>query len=103
MRNARSLALWLLAGAAGLVLLAWAFPRAFPFAPRQWTASRAEAVDIALERFRDLGPPVKNPYVVARLGQDYLLERRLQLAVDRHGWAPDRGSRLPKQILTWEV
>ena len=103
MRNARSLALWLLAGIAGLVLLAWAFPRAFPFAPRQWTASRAEAVDIALERFRDLGPPVKNPYVVARLGQDYLLERRLQLAVDRHGWAPVRGSRLPKQIVTWEV
>lgn len=103
MRNARSLVLWLLAGIAGLVLLAWAFPRAFPFAPSHWTASRAQAVDIALERFRDLGPPVRNPYVVARLNQDPLLERRLQLAVDRHGWAPVRGSRLPKQILTWEV
>src|SRR3954447_23573879 len=103
MRNARSLVLWLLAGIAGLVLLIWAFPRAFPFAPREWTMSRAEAVDIALERFRDLGPPVRSPYVVARLGQDYFLERRLQLAVDRHGWAPVRDSRLPKQILTWEV
>jgi hypothetical protein len=103
MRNPRSLALWLLAGVAGLVLLAWAFPRAFPFAPRQWTESRSEAVDLALERFRDLGPPVKSPYVVARLGRDFSLERRLQLAVDRHGWAPVRGSRLPKQILTWEV
>ncbi|MFL6263840.1 MAG: PP2C family protein-serine/threonine phosphatase [Thermoanaerobaculia bacterium] len=103
MRNPRFLALWLLAGIAGLVLLAWGFPRAFPFAPRQWTASRAEAVDIALERFRDLGPPVKSPYVVARLGQDYFLERRLQLAVERRGWAPVRASRLPEQILTWEV
>jgi hypothetical protein len=103
MRNARSLVLWLLAGIAGLVLLIWAFPRAFPFSPREWKTSRAEAVDVALERFRDLGPPVKSPYVVARLGQDYFLERRLQLAADRHGWAPVRDSRLPKQILTWEV
>ncbi|HET9210608.1 MAG TPA: PP2C family protein-serine/threonine phosphatase [Thermoanaerobaculia bacterium] len=103
MRNVRSLVLWLLAGAAGLALLIWAFPRAFPFAPSHWTASRGEAAAIALERFRDLGPPVRNPYVVARLSQDYFLERRLQLAVDRHGWAPVRGSRLPKQILTWEV
>jgi hypothetical protein len=103
MRNVRSLALWSVAGVAGLVLLIWAFPRAFPFAPRPWTTSRAEAVDIALERFRDLGPPVKSPYVVARLGQDFLLERRLQLAVERKGWAPVRGSRLPKRIVTWTV
>ncbi|HEY4597266.1 MAG TPA: hypothetical protein VIJ02_12765, partial [Thermoanaerobaculia bacterium] len=103
MRNPRSLALWPLAGVVGLVLLAWALPRAFPFLPRQWSVSRAEAVDVALERFRDLGEPVKSPYIVARLGQDFFLERRLQLAVDRHGWAPVRDSRLPKQILTWEV
>ncbi len=103
MRNSRSLALWSLAGVAGLVLLIWAFPRAFPFVPKPWTTSRARAVDIALERFRALGPPVKNPYVVARIGQDDFMERRLQLAVERHGWAPVRGSRLPRQILTWEV
>lgn len=103
MRNARSLALWSLAGVAGLALLVWAFPRAFPFVPRPWTTSRARAVDIALERFRDLGPAVKSPYVVARMGEDNLLERRLQLAVERHGWAPVRGSRLSKQILTWLV
>ena len=44
------------------------FPRAFPFFPRPWSISRAEAVDIALERFRDLGEPVKDPYSSPRLG-----------------------------------
>ncbi|HEV7784974.1 MAG TPA: hypothetical protein VGQ28_06525, partial [Thermoanaerobaculia bacterium] len=76
MKNARSLALWLLAGVAGLVLLVWAYPRAFPFLPERWSVSREQATGIALERFRDLGEPVKNGYVVARLQRDYVMERR---------------------------
>jgi hypothetical protein len=103
MRNARSLFLWLLAGAAGLVLLVWAYPRAFPFLPGPWSVSRDEAVAIALERLRDLGDPVANPYVVARLDRDILLERRLQLAYDRQGIAGLRETGLPRRVAAWEV
>ena len=102
MRNGRSLLVWLLAGVAGLILLAWAFPRAFPLLPKPWSVSRAQAVAIALERFRDLGEPVKDPYVVVVLDRDVLVERRLQLAVDRgaeHVW--DSG--LAQQLSTWRV
>ncbi|HSG40543.1 MAG TPA: SpoIIE family protein phosphatase, partial [Thermoanaerobaculia bacterium] len=103
MRNARSLVLWLLAGAAGLALLVWAYPRAFPLLPQSWTISREEAVNIALERLRDLGEPVEDPYIVAILGPDPFLERRLQLAEDRHGTERLRESSLPDQVIPWEV
>ncbi|MFY9826393.1 MAG: PP2C family protein-serine/threonine phosphatase [Thermoanaerobaculia bacterium] len=103
MKNPRSLALWLLAGVAGLVLLAWAYPRAFPLLPQRWAVSRAAAVDVALERLRDMGEPVRDPYVVAQLSRDILLERRLQLAVDggraRDVWA----SELPGHLVAWRV
>lgn len=103
MRNARSLALWLLAGIAGLVLLAWAYPRAFPFLPGDWSISRSEAVDIALERLRDLGEPVKDPYVVAQFNLDPRLERRLQVAVDQGRAGSVRDSGLPGRLVAWEV
>jgi hypothetical protein len=103
MKNARSLLLWLLAGAAGLILLAWAYPRAFPFLPKTMSVSRAQAVDIALERLRDLDEPVKDPYVVARLRQEVMLERRLQLALD-HGRAKSVAeSQLAGRLDPWEV
>ncbi|HEX3557069.1 MAG TPA: PP2C family protein-serine/threonine phosphatase [Thermoanaerobaculia bacterium] len=103
MRNPRSLALWLLAGVAGLVLLLWAWPRAFPFLPRDRSISRSAAVDVALERLRDLGEPVKDPYVVARLRQSVMLERRLQLALDRVGARSVWDSGLPGHLFPWEV
>ena len=55
-------------GLAGGRLAVWAFPRAFPFLPRALEGHQQEAVAIALERLRDLGEPVEDPYVVARLG-----------------------------------
>jgi hypothetical protein len=103
MRNARALFLWLLAGAAGLALFVWAYPRAFPFLPRSWDLSREEAVDIALERLRDLGDPVQNPYVVARLDADPLLERRLELALPERRLEDLRATGLPDRILAWQV
>ncbi|HSS48410.1 MAG TPA: hypothetical protein VLX28_05645, partial [Thermoanaerobaculia bacterium] len=103
MKNPRSLALWLLAGVAGLVLLIWAYPRALPFLPSHWSTTGAEATDIALERFRDLGEPVKDPYVVTRLQQDYFLERRLQLALDRGQGASVWASDLPRRVTYWEI
>lgn len=103
MRNARALLLWLLAGAAGLALFVWAYPRAFPFLPRSWDLSREEAVDIALERLRDLGDPVPSPYVVARLDADPLLERRLDLALPERRLEELAATGLPDRILTWQV
>ena len=103
MRNARALLLWLMAGIAGLVLLAWAFPRAFPFLPESWSVTRAEAVSIVLERVRDVGEPVKNPYIVVALDRDFFLERRLQLALDQRGEGPVRESKLADQISGWRV
>ncbi len=103
MKNARPLALWLFAGIAGAALLVWAYPRAFPFLPQRWSMSREEATSLALERFRDLGEPVKDPYVVTRMQQDYVMERRLQLARDRGQAASLAASDLPRQVLYWEV
>jgi hypothetical protein len=103
MRHARSLLLWLLAGAAGLILLIWAYPRAFPFIPKPWSVSRAEAVAIALERFRDLGEPVKDPYTVVLADRDFLLERRLQLVRDHSGEESLRASGLPDRVVFWRV
>jgi sigma-B regulation protein RsbU (phosphoserine phosphatase) len=104
MRNARFLLLWLLAGVAGLVLLVWAYPRAFPFLPERWTVSRAEAVAIAMEHFRDLGEPVEDPYIVARLDQDSMVERRLQLAADRGRSLRElRDSDPASQAMQWEI
>ena len=103
MRNARSLVLWLLAGAAGLVLLVWAYPQAFPFLPRTWEISRDEAVDIALERLRDLGDPVEDAYIVARLSRSSLLERRLQLALERRSAKELRETGLIDRLTSWDV
>jgi phosphoserine phosphatase RsbU/P len=99
MKSGRGLILWMVAGAAGLALLAGSYPRAFPFLPRHWTISRAEAVAIALERLRDLGPPVRDPYVVSLLSTDDALERRLATMP-----AGDRASReLRDEVAHWQV
>ena len=103
MRNARFLLLWLLLGAAGAVALVWAYPLAFPFAPRGWKVTRDEAVAIALARLKDLGDPVPNAYVAVSFQTDPLLERRLQLALPRAGGRSLRASELPDHLLTWRV
>lgn len=94
---------WLTAAAAGALLLPWAFPRAYPFLPERWEVSREEATEIALERLRDLGTLPSDPYVVSRLDDDPMMERRLALAGEASGAA--RGGRgwLGRQVLSWEV
>ena len=69
-RSWRKSVAWLLAGAAAALLLAWAFPRAYPFFPGDWTVARGEATAIALERLRDLGELPDDPFVVTRLDDD---------------------------------
>ncbi|HEY8021590.1 MAG TPA: PP2C family protein-serine/threonine phosphatase [Thermoanaerobaculia bacterium] len=103
MRSARAVLLWLLLGFAGAALLLWAYPRAFAFLPRHWQIDRRQAIAIALERLRELGPPVEHPYVVARFDTNTLLERRLLLA-GRAGQAEAvRRSGLASRVLGWEV
>ena len=104
MRTPRDLLLWALAGLAGVLLLAWAWPRAFPFLPPHWSVNRAEAAAIALERLTDLGDPVPDPYVVTAVNRDFFLERRLHLALDA-GDSLERlqSTGLPKRIVNWEV
>src|SRR4051812_20710885 len=103
MRSARFLLFWVLLGAGGIVALAWAYPRAFPFAPRAWKVTRDEAVAIALARFRDLGEPVRNPYVATSFQADPLLERRLELALSRAGRRRLREAGVAGHLLTWQV
>jgi hypothetical protein len=102
MRNSRDLLLWVLVGTAGVLFLIWAFPRAFPFLPEEWSINSHEATAIALERLRDVGPPVKDPYVVTRLATDPLLERRLQLAPGERREALPR-TNLAQGVLRWQV
>jgi hypothetical protein len=104
MRRSRDLFLWPLLGIAGALLLAWAYPRAFPFLPRPWTVNRDEAEAIALSRLNVLGEPVTNPYIVTSLARDTLRERRLELALDA-GEPVERlrATGLPRQIVYWDV
>jgi len=97
MKRGRGLILWVAAGVAGVVLLAVLYPRAFPFLPRHWTISSDEAVAIALERLRDLGEPVRDPYVVVSLASNPALERRLDTAP---GGA---ASTLRREVVVWQV
>src|SRR6476659_7531189 len=103
MRSARALLLWLVLGIAGAGPLAWAYPRAFRFLPRDWRIDQRQAAAIALERLLELGPPVAQPYVVTRLGTNALLERRLLLARRAGREGEVRASGLADQLLVWEV
>jgi hypothetical protein len=96
-------AAWIVAGAAGALLVAWGYPRAAPFQPRHWRIDKGQAIRLAGERLRDLGPPVKHPYLVARLDDNPLLERLLQLALGHASLEQLRQTGLPDRVTVWEV
>ena len=107
MRNIRELVIWSAVGLAGVALLAWCYPQVFPLLPKGWEISRADAEAIALERMRDLGEPVADPYIVVRLRTDFQLERRVQvlategdLPVDLEIW---RASEPAQALMAWDV
>ncbi|HYG64694.1 MAG TPA: PP2C family protein-serine/threonine phosphatase [Thermoanaerobaculia bacterium] len=104
MRQSRNVLLWVLAAAAGLPLFMWAYPRAFPFTPGSWSITRYEAGGIALERLRDLGDPVEDPYVVTSLATNPFFERRLQLAL-REGVRREQvqATGFPDLVAYWQV
>ena len=97
MKRGRGLILWVAAGVAGVVLLSALYSRAFPFLPRHWTISSDEAVAIALERLRDLGEPVRDPYVVVTLDSNAALERRLDTVPG------GKASVLRQEVVCWQI
>ena len=103
MKGHRSTILWLVGGSMALAVLAWAYPRVYPLFPGPWEITRAEAETLALERLRDLGEPVDDPYVVVRLRGDVRLERRLQLLASVQGAEVLAGSEPAGNQVVWDV
>ena len=103
MRRFNDITAWFILGVLGLLLLVWAFPRAFPFYPKPWTISRTEARDVALAQLEDLGEPVPDPYVVTRLISDTSVEQRLRESLDTERASRLRASQLGGEVLLWEV
>ena len=96
---------WLVLAAAAVGVLMWAFPRALPFGPEDWRTRRGEAIEIALERLRDLGEPVEDPYVSATLLSPAALEMRLRRSGQELGWSQEElaRTRIGRRINYWQV
>lgn len=101
-RSLREPAVWALLGLAGALAFAWAAPRVFPLLP-EWTTTRAEAHDIALELLRDLGDPVEDPYVVVSEGSRANLEYLLLRAISDAGRDRIREHPVRDYLYTWKV
>lgn len=93
---------WLAVLLAGVVASVWAFPRAFPYFPRDWQISREEAREIALEKLRALGELPADAYVAVAMDDNATLEYRLLQA--RHDEPPPPGDEvLARRVLGWQV
>jgi hypothetical protein len=107
MAKLRDTAAWAALGVAAAALTAWLLPRLHPALPDDWQISRGEAKALALERLRDLGEPVADPYVVTSLVFRPTLEQRLrraELAAGAGAGADDPwSSRLAREVLEWQV
>lgn len=96
-------AVWLAIGVAGVLALAVFYPLIFPLRPHNWTLSRAEAIDLALERFYDLGEPVEDPYVVARLENAVEFEWYALTAASDEQIRTWRDGRAAQEVTQWAV
>ena len=107
MHDLRRLLPWLLAAVAGAFLAAWAFPRAYPFFPRDWTVTAGEAETIALARLRHLAGEdewPEDPFVVVdRVPGGGLIERRLLLALEGLPAERLRRSELARRVVRSRV
>lgn len=99
----KTLLAWLLAGAAALAVFVWAFPRTFPWLPDRWTVAKRQAIATTLERARDLGAPIANPYIEASI--DYSDELgQVIWQIEKSGEVPAAmRDRVRSQLLGWEV
>ena len=93
--------IWVMLGLAAVAALFWSFPRAYPLFPTGWTVSKEEAVDIALERIRDLGELPAAPYVLTHLDASPVLEPMLQ-ASDSSATVL-RASAPGRELMVWQV
>ncbi len=104
MNDLKRIAPWVAAALVAAAVIAWAFPRLFPLFPRHWQVTAGEAKAIALERARDLGEPVADPYVVVDFTTARgLLERRLLLSSETVPMERIAGSDLARRIFEWRV
>ncbi|MFQ5528306.1 MAG: SpoIIE family protein phosphatase [Thermoanaerobaculia bacterium] len=92
---------WVILGLVAAAALFWGFPRAYPLFPTDWRISKEEAVDIALERIRDLGELPAAPYVLTRLDESPVLEPMLQASDEAA--AKLRDSAPGRELLVWEI
>jgi hypothetical protein len=102
-KNARSILFWIALAVVAALVMAWAFPRAYPFFPHDWEISRQEAEAIALERLRDLGELPPKPYVIVAVDTSSELEHRLMSSLDTVDEEVIRESRLARDLMAWEV
>ena len=107
---------WLLAGVAGALLAAWAFPVVFPFYPQSWEVAPSEAKAIALEHLRELaaleasagedgddGWPDDPWVVVDRITENFQVEQRLHAASAEIPVEELRASELAARVFQWRV
>lgn len=94
---------WGLAAILGFAATLWLYQHLFVFAPRDWTTTREQAVEIANASFPRLGPQIEKPYVVAELRDDYLLEKQLHDAQARTDLATLRQSPLAERVVGWRI
>lgn len=101
--KSKQLISWLVLALVSCGVFVWCFPRVFQFLPKRWVVSRGQAVEIALERLRDLGDDIDGAYVEASLDYADDLGYRL-FRLGRQRAASDPRLALPRQqLLGWEV
>ncbi len=94
---------WLVVGVLGVVALLALYPRLFPLAPQEWTISRSDAQELAMEYFYRLGEPVEDPYYVTTLGGSTSLEWYAINSATHEQLREWRTSRPAQSILSWDV
>lgn len=103
-RQKSELFVWAVLGLLTVAILAWAFPRAFPFFPDTWRLDRRAAIEVARDKLEVLGVDVGDALVAAGLGVEPYAEHRLHRAA-AEGVSADRlrASAPAREIVTWGV
>jgi hypothetical protein len=102
-KNARSILFWTGLAVVAAVVMAWSFPRAYPFFPQDWEISRQEAEAKALMLLGDLGELPPRPYVIVAVDTSSELEHRLMSSLDTVDEEVIRESRLARDLMAWQV
>lgn len=95
--------LWGLAAVCSLATIFWVYPRAQQFAPKQWTVTRGEAIELAMKSFESLGETASDPYIVTELDDDFLIEQRLFERREAMAAEDLAASPLGQQVIAWRV